>query len=85
MRYIETLLRNTFEAQGAPDAAKLAHSAVAALERSGTLNRWAIIRLQILADPETDWKEVTRKHHCSRGFVYKVWNERYSTPMDDAG
>ena len=51
---------------------------------TGVIDRWAVIRLQILADPETDWRIVKRRYQCSRGLVYKVWNERHSTHMNRA-
>ena len=44
----------------------------------GVIDRWSVVRLQIMADPETDWKIVKRRYQCSRGLVYKVWNERLS-------
>ena len=78
MSYLETLLRTAFEAEGTPDAAERAATAAKNIEKAGLIDRMALVRVQILADRETDHRVIMRRYHVSRGFVYNVWNSRRS-------
>lgn len=70
---LAALLAETF---GVPADDPKVKCVIREMEARRLVDHWAIIRIQILADPETDWRIVKRRYHCSRGFVYKVWNER---------
>ena len=42
----------------------------------GVIDRWAVIRFQIKADPCRDYRAVMRKYQVSRGFVFETWANR---------
>jgi hypothetical protein len=70
---LETLLAETF---GVPVDDPRVKGIIREMEARRLVDHWAVVRIQIAADPETDWRVIQRRYHCSRGFVYKVWNER---------
>jgi len=70
------LLMEIMVGQGIPE--EKAQMIAERIMATGVIDRWSVVRLQIMADPETDWKIVKRRYQCSRGLVYKVWNERLS-------
>ncbi len=70
MTYLQFLLA---EAMGLPSTDPKVLAAVHALEKAKVLDRWAVIRGQIQADPCRDYRVIMRRYHVSRGFVFASW------------
>lgn len=76
--FLATFLASILAEQGVADPQRTAERAAADLRKAKVVDAAAITRLQILADRETDWRVLKRRYHCSRSFIYKVWNSRGS-------
>ena len=74
--YLADFLAAIFTEQGVTNPRQLAEKAAADLRRAKIVDRLAVIRLQILADRETDWRTLKRRYHVSRTFIYKTWGQR---------
>lgn len=68
------LLMEIMVGQGIPE--EKAQVIAERIMAEGIVDRRAVTRKQILADPCRDYKVVRDRYGCPTSFVYAVWNER---------
>jgi hypothetical protein len=73
MTYLEFLIA---EAMGIPSGDPRVRAAVQALHKARVIDPYALVRVQIQSDSCRDYKQVMRKYHVSRGFVFQCWNSQ---------
>lgn len=74
--FLTTFLASILHEQGVPDPQRAAERAAAELRKVKVVDERAVTRAAIKADPCTDYKIVSRRHHVSQVTVYRVWNSR---------
>ena len=74
--FLTDFLEIVFYEEGTPNARELAERAARAIRGENLHNEREIIKRQVLADPSTDWRVVSRRYRISRTEVYRIWNLR---------
>lgn len=72
MTYLQFLLA---EAMGLQANDPRVIAAAKAIYRAKVVDSRAVLRAQIRADKETDYKVLTIRYHCSPQTVYRAWSE----------
>lgn len=76
--FLTDFLASILQEQGCPNPGQVAEKAAADLRRARLVDRWALLRAQIQADPCRDYKVIRERYGCPISFIYRVWNERGS-------
>lgn len=72
MNYLQILLA---EAMGLLADDPRVVTAIKAIYAAKLVDNRAVLRAQIRADKETDYKVLIRRYHCSPQTVYRAWSE----------
>lgn len=76
--FLTTFLASILREQECPNPDQVAAKAAADLRKAKIVDRCAVLRAQIQADPCRDYKVIKARYGCTVSFIYRVWNERGS-------